>query len=149
MGKNKYMKSGTKITRIKLDEGDNEIDYMIFGIVSAEPDYKISIAINKKLNISLKKSISYELNGNREITFSRFIDCSGMPENSSVLVSNKSGDRFLSKKYSRIDYFLKLPSSIRMKEAGKLLSGLRETSGVVAVFPLKSTEFDTNIFNPY
>ncbi|HCI55338.1 MAG TPA: IPExxxVDY family protein [Bacteroidales bacterium] len=148
MGKDKYMKSGKKITRIKLENVANEINSLVFGIVSAEPDYKISIALNRKLNISLKKTIPYEISGNKQ-SFSRFIDFSGMPETSFVLVSNKSGDSFLSKKYSRIDYFLKLSGSIHMQESGKLLSSLREINGIVAVFPLKSNEFDINIFNPY
>ena len=47
------MKRTQKVTRVKLDIDQNN-DYILLGLVSSEPDYKLSLSLNKKLGISLK-----------------------------------------------------------------------------------------------
>ena len=47
-------------------------DHQFFGIVSHEADYKISLEINKKLNISLANSEPATKDDNPGASFSRF-----------------------------------------------------------------------------
>ena len=47
------MKNTQKITRLQLNAVPKEED-ILFGIVSSDPDYKLSLSINKKFRISLK-----------------------------------------------------------------------------------------------
>ncbi len=47
------MKKIQKVTRLRLHNDENH-DYILLGLVSAEPDYKLSLALNKKFGISLK-----------------------------------------------------------------------------------------------
>ncbi len=47
------MKSTQKVTRVKLNIEQNN-DYILLGLVSTEPDYKLSLSLNKKFRISLK-----------------------------------------------------------------------------------------------
>jgi len=70
------MKSSQKVTKLKLNtEQDN--DYLLLGLVSAEPDYKLSLSLNKKFGISLRNIAPLVLPGdnNSEQTFSRFSNC--------------------------------------------------------------------------
>ena len=53
------MKINQKVTKVKLKVEQNN-DYVLLGLVSAEPDYKLSFSLNKKFRISLK-NIDYLL----------------------------------------------------------------------------------------
>jgi len=105
------MKNRTKITRVQLDVDSNE-DHSLFGIVSAEPDYKLSLALNKKLRLSLKNSKPIEVKGaNAEILhFSKFSDHTVVQGYAVNLISNKSGRSLLLKKLNKIDYILQIHS---------------------------------------
>ncbi|MBI5009494.1 MAG: hypothetical protein HZB98_07585 [Bacteroidia bacterium] len=47
------IKNVQKVKRIQLNVENND-KLFLYGIVSAEPDYKLSLALNKKMGISLK-----------------------------------------------------------------------------------------------
>lgn len=47
------MRNNQKITRVQLNIDQNE-EVILIGIVSADPDYKLSLALNRKFGISLK-----------------------------------------------------------------------------------------------
>ena len=87
------MKSIQKITRIQLKiSKDNE--YILFGLVSSEPDYKLSQIFNKKFGISLKNNTPIKItdDAHSEKVFSRFSytnDSTGLAFN---LFSNRSGN---------------------------------------------------------
>ena len=51
------MKSVQKITRIQLKISKKN-EFLLFGLVSSEPDYKLSQHINKKFRITLKNTCS-------------------------------------------------------------------------------------------
>ena len=90
------MKSSQKVTKLKLNiEQDN--DYLLLGLVSAEPDYKLSLSLNKKIGISLKNIAPLVLPGdnNSEQTFSRFSNCVAPSDLTFSLISNRTGKNFL------------------------------------------------------
>lgn len=142
------MKTSKKITRIKLDSEDNKNYSFILGIVSAEPDYKVSLALNRKLNISLRISTPYEMHtGTGKVAdFGRFTDSSGMPDSYHALVSNRSGKNILSKKFSRIDYFFSVFHSFPSGDINLIGRKIKDAEGVTAVFPIKPDEIDPEIF---
>jgi len=87
------MKSRQKITRVQL-KSETRNDYSLLGIVSAEPDYRLSLSINKALRISLKNDKPVEVVGTKaeDQHFSRFSDHSESHEIVYTLISNKSGN---------------------------------------------------------
>jgi len=130
--------------RLKLDIKDTDENLVLIGIVSSDPDYKLCLALNKKLNISLKLSKPVEVTdckGN-DTSFSRFADISEMPDISYTLVSNRSENDVLFKKLKKIDYIFSVNHSIPNLDTGKIIRSIRETEGVTAAFELDSDEFD-------
>ena len=134
------MKKTRKITRLKL-QIDQINDFILLGLVSSEPDYKLSLALNKKFTISLKSISPVKINGENgtELLFSRFSDTSDSPERIYDLVSNRSGKHFLISKLRNIDYILHLHDADNKIIVSKITSDLREIASITAVFNI-----DTN-----
>ena len=129
------MKKTRKVTRVKL-QIDQVNDFILFGLVSSEADYKLSLALNKKFGISLKNISPVALNGENgtELIFSRFSDTSGSPEKLFNLVSNRSGKHFLIRKLRNVDYILHIHDSDDNNNLGRIISNLREITTITAVF---------------
>ena len=131
------MKSSQKVTRLKLNiEQDN--DYILLGLVSAEPDYKLSLSLNKKIGVCLKNIASLVLPGdnNSELTFSRFSNCDDPSDLTFSLISNRTGKYFLLNKLKNVDYLLLIQNSERNADLTKLTLSLREINTITAVFKI-------------
>jgi hypothetical protein len=141
------MKSVQKITRIQLDlPGDSE--YILFGLVSSEPDYKLSQIINRKFRISLKNTApikSFDETG-IELSFSRFTHTNDSTGVSINLISNRAGNNFLLRKLKNVDFIFQLHDPENEKDIDEITSSLRETESVNAVFSIDLNTFkDKNI----
>jgi len=141
------MKSLPKVTRLQL-KVDQDDENILLGIVSAEPDYKISLSLNRNLKLSLKNTAPLKVSGGKgnELTFSRFSDTSGAPDTSFNLISNRSGNNFLLKKLKNVDYLL----SVRDPDITSLIDNItlriKEIDSVTAVFNIDiSTIKDKNL----
>jgi hypothetical protein len=129
------MKSTQKVTRIKLNIQQNN-DFFLLGIVSAEPDYKLSLLLNNKFRISLKNISPVPLlyDDESEFTFSRFSNYDDSAGLNIILISNRSGKNFLFKKLKNIDYLLQIQSTENDPNLNDITSSLREIDSVTAVF---------------
>jgi hypothetical protein len=129
------MKSTQKVTRVKLNIEQSN-DYILLGLVSAEPDYKLSLDLNKKFRVSLRHISPIILKGENvsELTFSRFSnhdDTAGLMLN---LVANRSGKNHLLNKLKNIDYLLQIQISEKEVSPDNITSKLREIDTITAVF---------------
>lgn len=133
------MKSSQKVTRIKLNI-EQSIDYILLGIVSSEPDYKLSLSLNKKFRISLKNksALKITLEGKPDLAFSRFSN-NDSSDHVFNLFSNRSGKNFLLNKLKNVDYLLQIQNSDNEISLNDITSGLREIDTITAVFNI-----DTN-----
>ncbi len=141
------MKSRQKITRVQLETGTSN-DFSLFGIVSAEPDYKLSLSINKALKISLKndKPVIVTTNKKQSLHFSRFSYNSGKHEISYNLISNKSGKDFFINKLKKIDYLFQIISTETESDGSLVTAPLRSIDSITAVFPFDPSEIkDKNL----
>lgn len=129
------MKSTTKVTRLKLNIEQNN-DYILLGLVSAEPDYKLSLSLNKKFGISLKNIAPLRLTENEksDITFSRFSNNDDQAHLMFNLISNRSGKIYLLSKLKNIDYLLQIQISEKEADLNNITSRLREVDTVTLVF---------------
>ena len=137
-----------KITKIRLEASQNE-SVILFGIVSREPDYKLSLALNQKIDISLKRSNPITIcddSGNSH-SFSRFTTAATSPDNVVyTLTSNRSGLFFMLKKLKNIDYLFYINNSDNNDLELKISTILRETENIDAVFTIDiKTLNDKNI----
>jgi hypothetical protein len=126
------MKRTQKVTRVKLDIGGNN-DYILLGLVSSEPDYKLSFSLNKKLGISLRNISAIKLT-DAELSFSRFSDNSAADDLTYTLISNRSGKAHLINKLKNIDYLLQIRVSQDDSDNEWLTVKLREIETITAVF---------------
>ncbi len=128
------MKSGAKVKRVQLKDSHSS-NSAIIGIVSAEPDYKLSLALNRKLKISLRNDspITINENGGNNTAFSRFSDVSGAPLYYD-LTSNRAGKNFLLKKLKNIDFILQVHNPSGDETVRKIAATLKEIECVTAVF---------------
>jgi hypothetical protein len=141
------MKSRQKIIRVLL-ETEARKDFQLFGIVSAEPDYRLSLSINKALKISLKNDKPLELQGRdgMGLTFSRFSYHSGKHDLTYTLISNKSGKDFFITKLKKIDYLFQVYSPDNDFNLPGISTTLRSVDTLTALFVLDPSEIkDKNI----
>ncbi|MCU0455030.1 MAG: IPExxxVDY family protein [Bacteroidales bacterium] len=132
------MAGAPKIKRLQL-EVNQESQTVLAGIASAEPDYKLSLLINKKLKISLKSSSPLVIRDERgnEAHFSRFIDRTAEHSGHSYeLICNRSEKKILLGKLRNIDYIFMINNIINNTETENVLTGLRETESVTGVFSI-------------
>jgi hypothetical protein len=129
------IKNAQRITRIQLEMNRNE-RLFLYGIVSQEPDYKLSLALNKKMGISLKNKSPLNLpdNAGNELTFSRFAYTNHTDDVAYVLISNRSGKQFLLKKLKNIDYIFQVHYPGNKPGICEVAAYIREMESVNAVF---------------
>jgi hypothetical protein len=131
------MKATPKIKRVKLKISENP-ESVLFGIVAAEPDYKLSLSLNRKLGISLRQISPVIIHDEKdsELTFSRFSDSSSSTDLVYDLISNRSGKNCLIRKLKNIDYIFQVHDTENEADNNQILSLLRETECVTAVFKI-------------
>ncbi|NLN31211.1 MAG: IPExxxVDY family protein [Bacteroidales bacterium] len=133
------MKEKSRIRRVRLKNSGIH-HWTLFGIVSSEPDYRLSLALNRKLEISLKSSSPQIIHDDKdaEMSFSKFSSSSGPGKMNCNLVSNRSGKSLLVRKMKSIDYFLLIHESLEEKESDLLLKSLRETECITAALKIEA-----------
>jgi hypothetical protein len=132
------MSNSQKITRIRLSVNEQDLP-MFLGIVTPDPDYKLSLKLNKKLTISLKNGDPVEIqdeHGNG-FTFSRFADVSEADGRNFLLVSNRSEKNFLLKKLKNIDYLLIIHDASGSLKMEQIMLQVREIDSVTGVFNIE------------
>ena len=132
------MKDTRKVTRVKL-QIDQVNDFLLLGVVSSEPDYRLSLSLNNKFGISLKNSepIKLPADDGSELIFSRFSDTSGTPDRTYNLVSNRCGKSFLVRKLKNVDYILYIHDTEDEDRLNYITTKLREVQAVTAVFNIE------------
>jgi hypothetical protein len=132
------MKSKQKITRIHLSVNDQD-DPIVFGIVTPDPDYKLSLKLNTKLHISLKGSAPVEIRekDDKNLVFSKFTDDKAAPDLIFHLFSNRSGNSFLIKSLKNIDYIFLILELGKNSNIENIAGSLREIDAVTAVFNIE------------
>jgi len=129
------MKGTQKITRVQLKINQKDESSLV-GIVTAEPDYKLSLSLNKIFKISLKTSSPVKIFDEKgfELEFSRFSDNTNAPEITYNLISNRSGNNYLLKKLKNIDYIFQVQDPYNLNDTNIFTASLRAIDSVTAVF---------------
>jgi len=118
--------------------------FLFLGIVSTEPDYRLSVMLNRHLGIDLRKKPEEitEESGNVTHSYSVFTTA---PLTFS-LISNRSMGTTLLRKLKNIDFLLNIHGTPDRKQAEELAASLRSIPEVTAVFLFDSSDFgDKNI----
>jgi hypothetical protein len=131
------MKNTGKVTKLKL-QVDQVHSFLLLGLVSSEPDYKLSLSLNNKLGISLRNISPVQIDGDSgsEQLFSRFSDTRLSPEAVFSLVSNRSGKNFLIRKLRNVDYLFHVYDPDNEINIKQISSSLKEITAITAVFSI-------------
>jgi hypothetical protein len=127
------MKSIQRVTRVQL-KTDQKPEFRILGIVSADADYKLSLAINRMLGISLKNISPLQLKdeSGKEVSFSS--DTADAPDIVFTLISNRSGNNFLIRKLKNVDYIFLVHDAENESIIDQRVTNLKKIDSVNAVF---------------
>ncbi len=129
------MNSSQKIKRVQLNVNDQEKP-VILGLVSSDPDYKLSIKINGKLRLKLKSSLPLITEDN-DISFSMFSDQESA-DSAIYLVSNRAGKNFLLRQLKNIDFIFLIHGESKAGNIDEISSQLRVIDTITAVFIIGS-----------
>jgi hypothetical protein len=118
-----------------LSENEHDMP-VVLGIVTSDPDYKLSLKLNKKLTISLRNTdpVEFQDEESSRFIFSKFADMSGMPDRTIQLVSNRSEKNFFLKRLKNIDYFLIIHDASDSLKTEQIMLQIREIDSVTGVF---------------
>ncbi|NLA49581.1 MAG: IPExxxVDY family protein [Bacteroidales bacterium] len=124
-----------KIKKFHLAASDDDIPVLI-GIVSSEPDYRLSLKLNKRLGIGLKSigPVEFTDETGTQFRFSRFSDSPSHPTSGFQLVCNRLLKNFLLPKLKNIDFLNLIPGATDEPFLEKLMTDLRETDSITGVF---------------
>ena len=137
------MSPAGKITKhiIKTEETPA---FLLLGIVSSEPDYRLSVMLNRHLGIDLRKNPEEITEGSGDKTRSYSVFTTAPLTFS--LISNRSMGGTLLRKLKNIDFLLQIHGTPDRKQAGALAASLRGIPEVTAVFLFDSRDLgDKNI----
>lgn len=132
-----------KITRLTIADEDRPA-FIFLGVVSSEPDYRLSVMLNRYLGTELRKDLTdiKDTSTTGTNTFSRFTDT----HTALSLVSNRNEGSILIRKLKNIDFLLVIHGEPDKKRAEELAVKLRSVAEVTAVFVFDSREIsDRNI----
>ena len=141
------MQNSQKVKRVQL-KVNRPNDFVLLGIVSSEPDYKLSLKLNNKFRISLKNISPIEVKdaSQPELTFSRFSDINNAAGLVFNLISNRSGKHYLLNKLKNIDFIFQVHDSEKVTDISQITGILREIESVNAVFTIDINTFkDKNL----
>jgi hypothetical protein len=129
------MNRAKKITRHTIPAEDFS-QFLFLGIVSAEPDYRISVMLNRHLGAGFRKCDNdvTAVTDNGENRFSCFV--SDTP--AFTLVSNHCEGGILLRKLRKIDFFFVIRGAPDDKSTESLANTIRKIPGVTAVFVFNS-----------
>ena len=118
----------------------NSCNYILIGIASHQNDYRLTWALNDKLNynfIKTKDLVVYDSKLKVERSFVTYY-LSDKPELNCYLIANKSEQGFLLSNMKNIDFILKISYDESVEFIKDLLIKLREIDVVMIAFILES-----------
>lgn len=123
------------VTKFKISV-EQAFDGLIIGILSQELDYKLALALNRKLHINLSSfsPIFLDHSSSNEVFFSRFHYSNNDHNLSYDLVSNRCGNVFLIKKLKNVDFLFLINNFEDNLEINEVIDKIKEIKSVIAVF---------------
>ncbi len=132
-----------KITK-HLIRSEETPAFLFLGIVSSEPDYRLSVMLNRHLGIDLRKRPEEITDGTGFGSHSYSIFTT-TPSTLSLISNRSMGSTFI-KKLKNIDFLLQIHGAPDRKQAEILVSSVRAIPEVTAVFVFDSRDIsDRNI----
>lgn len=124
---------------LKIDY-DDELDFLLFGIVSGFKDYRICYELNLALDINLARTQEHKLivgKNNSELKYVRF-EYKDEYEQQYILLCNRNEKQLLIPELNMIDFFLMIDPAEGI-ESDVVLKNIKNIQLVSTAFTLKPT----------
>lgn len=125
----------SKSFKIKLD---TNYDFLLLGLVTAEPIYKISWQVNEHLNILLKEATPLQVYHSKKQLIQEFAMFSFVTpdELNYYLIHNKGNQGLLVEEQKQIDYWLKIEdTTLDLKTIAQKIKSIKNISLALEVEP--------------
>lgn len=134
--KGNSVKDREKVTRHTIFSAE-PAEFLFLGLVTAEPDYRLTVMLNRQLGISLQHSnIDIVAGSGGEAPHFPVFTTSPLILS---LVTNRFPGNFLIRKLKTIDYFLVIHGAPDRTKADNLAAQIRKNPDITAVFVFNST----------
>lgn len=125
-------------TVLKLDENE-QFDFLLFGIVCQQKDYRLCRELNIKLDVELDRQEDYTVFNNKRMEDQGF-SCfryTSPDEDDYLLVANKGTKGLLVPEQKQMDYFLMVRPGMTKTDVTSIGTALKEIRMVLGVYPLE------------
>ena len=133
----------TCITKNYISLTDKQkFDFILIGIICEKKDYRISMELNKKLEINLSKEDEYSVFNSKRMedkTFS-FYEYTTEDDDRFNLISNKSQKGFLLPELNQIDYLFVVRLLRMTLEENDILNAIKEIPIILGAYKLDATQ---------
>lgn len=133
----------TRITKNYISLTDKQkFDFILIGIICEKKDYRISMELNKKLEINLSKEDEYSVFNSKRMedkTFS-FYEYTTEDDDRFNLISNKSQKGFLLPELNQIDYLFVVRLLRMTLEENDILNAIKEIPIILGAYKLDATQ---------
>lgn len=117
--------------------------FYVICIASHQNDYRLSWALNEKLNLSLKKDQDLTVEDKKEGINRQFTKYSYVEGTQSIyyhLIANKNTESFLFPDMRNIDFLLKIEGEIDEENLNLLVKEIRKINFVIIAFKLEKLQ---------
>jgi len=122
---------------IKLKNIQPNYEFILIGLVTSEPLYRLSWLVNDNLNIQLKEAPPAQVYHTKRQIIQEFsiFQFDGIDTSFFQLIQNKSQQGFLIEEQKQVDYWLKIENSTLITT--DLLAKLKVLKNISLVFEIK------------
>ena len=123
---------------LRLDDCDQQYDFILIGIICQHKDYRLCYEINRRLEINLAKCEDYELTLKARKTVSAFtrFRYKNSHRDEFVLLSNKGSRGVLLPEQPQLDYLLMITENQPQDSLSGYVKLLKDIPIILGVFPL-------------
>jgi transcription initiation factor IIF auxiliary subunit len=133
----------SRITKNYISLTDEQkFDFILIGILCEKKDYRISMELNKKLEINLSKEDEYTVFNSKRMedkSFS-FYEYTTEEDDRFNLISNKSQKGFLLPELNQIDYLFVVRLSRMALEENEIINAIKEIPIVLGAYKLEASQ---------
>jgi hypothetical protein len=118
---------------------DDELDFLLIGIVCQQKDYRLCHELNKNLEVNLKREINFEIRNTKRMKTSAFsfFQYENMDGDIYYVFSNKGNDDFLLPEHRNVDYLLMIKENFKRIHEQELTGQIKKIPMVLGAYALE------------
>jgi len=128
--------------KVKL-EIDYDYDFLLFGISCHFKDYRLCWALNRKLDLRLKKEEDLKISAQepeKQAQFSFYTFQDDRAHLNYFVAANRGSEGYLIQEHRQVDYFMVIEGVLETLDSSEITKKLREMEVIITAFELDPNE---------